>query len=131
MGALSIQQFLVEPYMQALGKAEQEHSRLVEDARLLNTHGSRIARQLTEVPAEIAGVENVVAAIIESASRHDIDMTRFEDMGRQGVRVWIDDAPYPAVVDWIQALESQSVALSQGTFSQIGPGRVSLRAVFH
>ncbi|MEX1058352.1 MAG: type II secretion system protein GspM, partial [Natronospirillum sp.] len=75
--------------------------------------------------------QSMTNAISQAAQTHDLDLTRFEQSGEEGLRVWLDNQPFDDVLLWVAALETQGLRVDQMTISQTNQsGLVNVRGVY-
>ena len=51
-------------------------------------------------------------AVNRTTSRHNIEISRMQPQGEE-LQVWIEEAPFNSVVEWLKALEDAGVAILQ------------------
>ncbi|WP_100658552.1 type II secretion system protein GspM [Alteromonas flava] len=66
-------------------------------------------------------------AVNQTTSRLNIVISRMQPQGDE-LQVWVDEAPFDAVVDWIHALENMGIAVLQVDVTEAGsPGQIKIR----
>lgn len=74
--------------------------------------------------------QTMTNAVTQTANRHDLALSRFEQDGQNSLRIWMDQQPFDQVLLWVAALDAQGIEIEQLTVSQGGsPGRVNVRGV--
>ncbi|TGG95641.1 type II secretion system protein M [Natronospirillum operosum] len=75
-------------------------------------------------------VQSMTNLISRTAAQQSVDLTRFEQSGNDGLRLWLDNQPFDRVLLWLADLESQGLTVDQLTLSQgNSTGQVNLRGV--
>ncbi len=71
----------------------------------------------------------LMALVTRSAGEAGLSLQRFEPSGENGVRVWLEGAPFADVAAWIEQLDSRNgVIIDQAALDRGNePGRVSVR----
>ncbi|KPQ30036.1 MAG: general secretion pathway protein M [Marinobacter excellens HL-55] len=71
----------------------------------------------------------LMALVTRSAGEAGLSLQRFEPSGENGVRVWLEGAPFADVAAWIEQLDSRNgVIIDQAALDRANePGRVSVR----
>lgn len=73
---------------------------------------------------------SLLAVINQTARKQQITLSRFEPDGEQGVRIWLEKAPFDDVMAWVQHLETQGVVVSQLNADRDGQGFAGFRITF-
>lgn len=122
--------YVWQPLADRHAQARQSLAQAEETVQYLQRAAPRL-RLLSAVSAPNGtAVQSMTNLVSRTASNHDIDLTRFEQSGTSGLRVWIDNQPFDQLLTWLAELDSQGVEVDQLTLSQgNGPGLVTVRGV--
>ncbi len=73
---------------------------------------------------------SILSLVNNSAKAKDISLKRFEPEGKTGLRIWLDQANFNSVIDWLDELETQKgITVEQISIDKVSSGLVNLRAV--
>ncbi len=73
---------------------------------------------------------SILSLVNNTAKAKNIALKRFEPEGKRGLRIWLDQAHFNSVIDWLETLESQKgITIEQISIDKVSPGFVNLRAV--
>lgn len=74
--------------------------------------------------------QSVLAIVNSSARNQNIDLKRFEPEGESGLRIWLDDVRFNAVISWLTMLQTQyGIRASQISMDKSTSGAVNVRAL--
>ena len=70
---------------------------------------------------------SLTQAVNQTTSRHNIVISRMQPQGEE-LQVWIDQAPFNSVLDWLNALERMGVVIIQLDITESeAPGQINVR----
>lgn len=70
---------------------------------------------------------SLTQAVNQTTSRHNIIISRMQPQGEE-LQVWIDQAPFNSVLDWLNALERMGVVIIQLDITESeAPGQINVR----
>ncbi|ALT00062.1 type II secretion system protein GspM [Lacimicrobium alkaliphilum] len=70
---------------------------------------------------------SLTQAVNQSANQHDIMITRMQPQNEQ-LQVWVDEADFNKVLNWLEAIESQGIVILDADFSETStPGHIRIR----
>ncbi len=73
---------------------------------------------------------SILSLVNNTAKAKNIALKRFEPEGDKGLRIWLDQANFNSVIDWLEVLETQKgITIEQISIDKVSPGIVNLRAV--
>jgi len=73
---------------------------------------------------------SILSVVNNTAKAKNIALKRFEPEGTTGLRIWLDQAHFNSVIDWLEVLEVQKgITIEQISIDKVSPGLVNLRAV--
>lgn len=120
-----------QAHQRAQGQLQQAHSLYT----LLQQQGSRAMQAARAQGINAAGAlthqGDIQSAIQATAQQHQVVIRRIESDGQQGVRIWVDDAPFDQVLQYVQTLKtSHGIAVHQISLEAgARSGRVNFRAL--
>ncbi|WP_018982306.1 type II secretion system protein GspM [Salinimonas chungwhensis] len=78
----------------------------------------------------VAGAQfsgSLAQAVTQSAARFDIPVSRMQPVNDE-LQVWVDQAPFNAVLAWLNQLEERGIAILQVDISETDmPGQIKIR----
>lgn len=70
---------------------------------------------------------SLTQAVNQSANRHDIMITRMQPQNDE-LQVWVDEADFNDVLNWLEAIEEQGIVIKDADFSETStPGQIRIR----
>jgi len=73
---------------------------------------------------------SINSEVRRQAARYGVEIQRFEPDGEH-LKVWLDDARYPSVIQWLGGLEALGISHLELTMeNRSKPGFVSVRVTF-
>jgi general secretion pathway protein M len=94
------------------------------DIRNLATQGSDSSGS-----SSISTGRELIATVTRSANAAGLSLQRFEPSGNDGMRIWIEDAPFNPIARWLETLSSEyGIVIDQAAIDRDDePGQVSTR----
>ncbi|WP_165855089.1 type II secretion system protein GspM [Marinobacter sp. JSM 1782161] len=79
--------------------------------------------------SQITDVRSLMSTVTTSANESGLSLQRFEPSGEDGMRVWIEDAPFNQVSRWLETLTGEyGIVIDQAAIDRENqPGLVSVR----
>ncbi|WP_394222265.1 type II secretion system protein GspM [Alteromonas gracilis] len=66
-------------------------------------------------------------AVNRTTAQHDIEIARMQPQGDE-LQVWVDQAPFNSVLDWLKAMENMGVVILQADIAEAdAPGYIKIR----
>ncbi|MEY8203694.1 MAG: type II secretion system protein M, partial [Bermanella sp.] len=117
-----------QPSEKALKRAE---TRLASELTFHQTMKENAHLFATANPASGASFKGSILSLVNNTAKaKNIALKRFEPEGTRGLRIWLDQANFNSVIDWLELLETQKgITIEQISIDKVSPGRVNLRAV--
>lgn len=87
-----------------------------------------LARSRSGQPNAAAGdSRSLMTTVTTSAKQAGLPLARFEPSGEQGMRIWLEDAPFNRVAGWLQQLESRyGIRVDQASIQRAqNPGMIT------
>ncbi|MFT5592698.1 MAG: general secretion pathway protein M [Oceanicoccus sp.] len=79
---------------------------------------------------ESAGGASILTIVNTTAKVKNIQLKRFEPDGKTGLRIWLDQVNFNAVIDWLELLETtRGIKVEQISIDKVNSGIVNVRAV--
>lgn len=80
-------------------------------------------------PSTITDGRALMSTVTRSAGEAGLSLQRFEPSGENGIRVWLENAPFSQVAQWLETLNSEyGIAIDQAALDRgNSPGQVSVR----
>lgn len=81
---------------------------------------------------QITDVRSLMSTVTASAGKAGVSLQRFEPSGEDGMRVWLEDAPFNQVSNWLEQLTREhGIVIDQAAIDREDkPGIVSVRLSF-
>lgn len=114
-----------------LNQSIQRNQTAIENQKELlswvQQHANRII-QLKQSGGSAAGFSgSLTQAVNLSANQNDIMITRMQPQNDQ-LQVWVDEADFNNVLNWLEAIEGQGIVIMDADFSQTStPGQIRIR----
>lgn len=86
------------------------------------------ARRLRQTSGTSSGFTgSLTQAVNQSTSQFGIPVSRLQPQDDE-LQVWVDEAPFDSVLEWLKALESQGIVILQVDIAEAGaPGLIKIR----
>lgn len=83
----------------------------------------------SSTPSEITDGRALMSTVTRSAGEAGLSLQRFEPSGENGIRVWLENAPFSQVALWLEILNNEyGIAIDQAAMDRgNSPGQVSVR----
>ncbi|MEX0604419.1 MAG: type II secretion system protein M [Marinobacter sp.] len=83
----------------------------------------------SSAPSSITDGRALMSTVTRSAGEAGLALQRFEPSGENGIRVWLENAPFSQVALWLETLNSEyGIAIDQAALDRgNSPGHVSVR----
>lgn len=116
-----------QPVVTGKEKAEKKfntemsfHKKMKENAFLFASGSS----------TQAVGGSSILTIVNTTAKVKNIQLKRFEPDGKTGLRIWLDQVNFNAVIDWLELLEtSRGIKVEQISIDKVNSGIVNVRAV--
>lgn len=122
-----------QPLMDRQAQAHAELQRAQENLEWIQQMAPRVRAASASIgeSADPEAPQSMTNAISQAAQRHDLALTRFEQSGEDGLRIWLDNQAFSDVLAWVATLETQGFWIDQMTISQANEsGLVNVRGVY-
>jgi len=116
---------------------QQDQAANLQQARSLmswiQTHEQEaraLARSRTgQTGTPVGDSRSLMTTVTTSAKQAGLPLARFEPSGEQGMRIWLEDAPFNRVAGWLQQLESRyGIRVDQASIQRAqNPGMITAR----
>ncbi|MCH8551043.1 MAG: type II secretion system protein M [Natronospirillum sp.] len=128
--AVLIWLYVLQPLADRHAAAEQSLAQ-AEDALQLLQHAAPRLQMITGADAgSVDTVQSMTNLLSQTAGNNSVELTRFEQSGADGLRLWLDNQPFDRVLAWLAELDSYGVEVDQLTLSQGNrSGTVTVRGV--
>ncbi len=109
---------------------DREQTRLVSQQKLLEWVSERTAK--AQQLRRAAGTSNLFTgslpqAVNSTSSRFNIAISRMQPQGEE-LQVWVDQAPFNEVLNWLQTLESMGIVILNADIAEAdASGQVKIR----
>lgn len=96
-----------------------------------NEDAARAASKATRGRSTSNRSQDILGAVNNAASRHNITLQRYEPEGKNKLRVWLEDASFNGMVRWLHQLESRNgiTVASISLDAEKEPGLISAKIV--
>ncbi|WP_218354199.1 type II secretion system protein GspM [Alteromonas lipotrueiana] len=86
------------------------------------------ARRLRQTSSTSSGFTgSLTQAVNQSTSQFGIPVSRLQPQDDE-LQVWVDEAPFDSVLEWLKALENQGIVILQVDIAEAGaPGLIKIR----
>lgn len=116
-----------QPVISGKEKAERKfnaemsfHKKMKENAYLFSNSGQTISE----------GGASILTTVNSTAKVKNIQLKRFEPDGKTGLRIWLDQVNFNALIDWLELLETtRGIKVEQISIDRVNSGIVNARAV--
>ncbi len=117
-----------QPSYSASIKAEKRLSTELSFHKKMKDNAHLFSSSLNKAPTGVKG--SILSVVNNTAKAKNISLKRFEPEGKTGLRIWLDQANFNSVIDWLDILESQKgLTIEQISIDKVSSGLVNLRAV--
>ena len=126
VGIFLMYRLVFAPALGYLDNASHAYQQQLESYEWMVAKESEAKALLGSVKSEREG--SLLSLASASAKTHSLNFSRFEPMGDDRVRLWIEQAKFNDVVNWLGELESdQGISAIDISLDSSAPGYVSVR----
>ncbi|NNL57680.1 MAG: type II secretion system protein M [Pseudomonadales bacterium] len=121
-----VYRILVGPALGYLGSASKHYQKQLENHQWMVAQESKTRELLAAGASNREG--SLLSAASSSAKNHELSFSRFEPIGDDRVRLWLEQVKFNNVVNWLSELEeNQGVSAIDISLDSAAPGYVSVR----
>lgn len=126
LGVFLLWQVVIGPALGYLTTAKNAYSRQLENHEWMQTNAEMAREKISSTSGDREG--SLLSIASATAKTHQLTFSRFEPIGDDRVRLWMEQVKFNDIVNWLGELESdKGVSAVDISIDSSAPGYVSVR----